>query len=279
MESFGRYQLLDVVGRGDTGEVFRAEDGATGRAVAVKVLSAQLSADPEFAQRFRDDTRLAADLNDPHIVPIHNYGDIDGRLYVDMRLIEGRDLATVLAHDGRLHPARAVAIIEQVASALDTAHHAGLTHRDLRPSNVLIDARDFAYLTFGATDHAAATGPRADVPALARLLYQCLTGQRLEPGAPAPQLSLTAPDIPPTLDAVIARGVAVNSNEYYQTATELAQAAQAALALPPAAPAQPTPWQPGPMPAARPRRTGLVVAISAAVAVVVVIAGVAGYLV
>ncbi|MEZ0365776.1 protein translocase subunit SecD [Mycobacterium sp. pUA109] len=217
MESFGRYQLLDVVSRSDTGEVFRAHDTDTDRVVAVQVLSAQLSEDPEFAQRFRDDTRRTADLNDPHIVPIHNYGDIDGRLYVDMRLIEGRDLATVLAHDGRLHPARAVAIIEQLAATLDAAHHAGLTPRDLRPSTVLIDAGDFVYLNdFGTTAH-----PRADIPALAGVLSECLTGQH--PG------SGLAPDIPPGLGAVIARGMADNPTERYHTATELAYAARTAL--------------------------------------------------
>src|ERR1700757_5418501 len=99
------------------GEVWKAFDTATQRVVAVKVLPAQLAADPVFEKRFRREAYTAASLNEPHVVPIHNFGEIDGRLYVDMRLIEGEDLQTVLA-TGRLEPARAVHIIEQVAKAL-----------------------------------------------------------------------------------------------------------------------------------------------------------------
>ena len=96
-------------------------------------------------QRFRREAHAAARLNNPHVVPIHDYGEIDGRLYVDMRLIEGRDLQQVLA-DGPLEPARAVRIIEGVAKALHAAHEVGLVHRDVKPSNILLDRDDFAYL-------------------------------------------------------------------------------------------------------------------------------------
>ncbi len=95
-----------------------------------------LSADQEFQQRFRREAHAAARLNDPHVIPIHHYGEIEGQLYVDMRLIEGRDLETVLA-DGPLDPARAVRIVEQVARALHAAHKVGLIHRDIKPSNIL----------------------------------------------------------------------------------------------------------------------------------------------
>ncbi|WP_369829493.1 protein kinase [Mycobacterium sp. 852002-51613_SCH5001154] len=99
-ESFGQYQLLDVLGRGGMGQVYRAYDAATDRVVALKVLPPNLAEDQEFQQRFRREARIAASLNDPHVVPIHGYGEIDGRLYVDMRLIEGRDLLQYIDENG-----------------------------------------------------------------------------------------------------------------------------------------------------------------------------------
>jgi protein-export membrane protein SecD len=264
--SFGRYQLLDVLGRGGMGEVFRAHDSATDRVVAIKLLPAHLAEDPDYRLRFQREAHTAAGLNDPHVVPIHSYGEIDGRLYVDMRLIEGRDLGTVIVEDGgRLQPERAVAIIEQVASALDAAHDAGLVHRDVKPSNILIAARDFAYIDFGIARAAAETAMtgtgqtvgtlaymaperfsgmtdhRADVYSLACVLYECLTGQRPFPGdspeqqlaghltVPPPRPSATCPDVPSGFDSVIARGMAKSPDERYQSAMELATAARSAL--------------------------------------------------
>src|ERR1700736_6011167 len=142
---FGRYRLIELLGRGGMGEVWRAYDTDTDRVVALKVLPPHLAQDPGFLERFRREAHAAARLNNPHIIPIHHYGEIDGRLYVDMRLIEGRDLQTVLA-DGPLEPGRAVRIIDQVAKALHAAHRVGLLHRDIKPSNILLDGDDFAYL-------------------------------------------------------------------------------------------------------------------------------------
>ena len=143
---FGRYRLIELLGRGGMGEVWRAHDTATNnRTVAIKLLPPHLAADPTFVQRFRREADAAARLNNPHIIPIHTYGEIDGRLYVDMRLIEGRDLQDVLA-DGPLDAGRSVRIIEQVAKALHAAHKVGLVHRDVKPSNILLDEDDFAYL-------------------------------------------------------------------------------------------------------------------------------------
>jgi serine/threonine kinase PknH len=265
---FGRYRLLSLLGRGGMGEVWRAFDTDTNRVVAVKVLPTNLASDPQFEQRFRREANAAAGLNDPHVVPIHHFGEIDGRLYVDMRLIEGRDLDKVIA-GGPLHPARAVGIIEDVASALDSAHRIGLAHRDVKPSNILIGERDFAYLIdFGIARAANDTGMtntgavigtwaylaperitgeadhRADVYALACVLFECLTGSQPFPGAsiekivgghlglPPPRPSALLATVPAQFDEVIARGMAKNPEHRYPSATALAVAARSALSAP-----------------------------------------------
>ena len=157
---FGLYRLVELLGRGGMGEVWRAHDTATNRTVAIKLLPPHLAADDTFVRRFRREAEAAAQLNNPHIIPIHTYGEIDGRLYVDMRLVEGRDLQAVLA-GGPLKPGRAVPIIEQVANALHAAHKVGLVHRDVKPSNILVDEDDFAYLIdFGIAR--GANGTRMD---------------------------------------------------------------------------------------------------------------------
>jgi serine/threonine-protein kinase len=286
--AFGRYRLLQVLGRGGMGEVWRAHDTATDRVVAVKLLPAHLADDESFVQRFRREAHAAARLNSPHVIPIHNYGEIDGRLYVDMRLIEGRDLQTVLA-DGPLEPARAVRIIEQVAKALHAAHKVGLVHRDVKPSNILLDEDDFAYLIdFGIARAAADTrltgtggmigtlhymaperlssgevDARSDIYALACVLYECLTGSRPFPGDglerqiaahltdPPPQPSSTHLDLPQDFDAVIARGMAKDPRQRYATTVELANAAHDAITTPIPQPApSPPPRPPAPTQAA-----------------------------
>ena len=142
---FGRYRLVELLGRGGMGEVWRAHDTATDRIVAIKVLPQHLADDETFKARFRREAHATARLDSPHVVPIYDYGEIEGRLYVTMRLIKGRDLQTVLA-DGPMDPPRAVRIIEHVALAQHAAHKVGLLHRDVKPSNVLLDENDFAYL-------------------------------------------------------------------------------------------------------------------------------------
>ena len=209
------------------------------------MLPPNLAEDQEFQQRFRREARIAASLNDPHVVPIHSYGEIDGRLYVDMRLIEGRDLLQYIDQNGRrLSPERAVAVIKQVAAALDSAHQVGLIHRDIKPKNILVtNARDFVYLidfgiartladtsltqtghTMGTVAYMAperfrgTTDHRADVYSLACVLHECLTGKRPFAGdsleeqlnahlnIPPPRPSTTSAGVPPALDAVVARG-------------------------------------------------------------------------
>lgn len=263
---FGRYRLESKLGAGAMGEVYRAFDTETDRTVAVKVLVPHLAEDEKFQARFRQEARTAASLNDPHVVPIHNFGEIDGHLYVDMRLIEGRDLGAVIAN-APMAPDKAVSVVEQIASALDAAHQAGLVHRDVKPSNILLTERNFAYLIdFGIARGAESSGmtsvghtigtlaymaperfesgnadPRADIYALACVLHECLTGRRpfdaesLEQQiaahmmAPPPRASVLQLQVPAALDTVIARGMAKNPNQRYRTAPELGNAARAAL--------------------------------------------------
>jgi serine/threonine-protein kinase len=263
--SLGRYRLIDLLGEGGMGQVYRAYDSVTNRTVALKVLPPHLAGDPGFQQRFVREANTIAALTEPHIVPIHGFGEIDGHLYVDMRLIEGRDLGDVLRH-GPLSPARAVGIIEQVAAALDAAHHAGLVHRDVKPSNILLTNSEFAYLIdFGiawAADSPSLTGTgnmigtwqymaperfgsgridgRSDTYSLACVLYECLTGDRPYPGssveqqvaghlsAPPPRPSTAGMDVPMAFDDVIAGGMAKDPDDRYPTVLDFARAARAA---------------------------------------------------
>ncbi|MCK0175857.1 bifunctional serine/threonine-protein kinase/transporter substrate-binding domain-containing protein [Mycolicibacterium sp. F2034L] len=267
---FGHYQLQKLIGRGGMGEVYQAYDTHTDRVVAVKVLPAHMAQDETFQRRFRRESQAAAGVQDPHVVPIHGYGEIDGRLYLDMRLIEGRNLGSILQQTDRpLLPAFAVKVIEQVATALDAAHAAGLIHRDVKPSNILITDRDFVYLIdFGlartAGDPAMTTAgstlgtlaymaperfnggtidPRSDIYALTCVLYECLTGVRPYPAdsleqqlaghmvKPIPRPSAKDPKLA-AFDEVIAKGMAKKPEKRYQTAAELATAARRALAAP-----------------------------------------------
>ncbi|MDT5194569.1 MAG: eukaryotic-like serine/threonine-protein kinase [Mycobacterium sp.] len=266
---FGRYQLIELLGRGGMGEVWRAHDTTIDRVVALKMLLPHYAKDPDFDKRFRREARAAARLDDPHVVPIHDVGEIDGRLYVTMRLIDGVDLDTLL-RTAPLEPERAVFVIEQIAAALHSAHRAGLVHRDVKPSNILLADNDFAYLIdFGiarAADDTALTSegstigtwaymaperfqsgdiePSSDIYALACVLYQCLTGETPFPGdtleqvavghmvAPPPRPSETANTVPPTLDRVIETGLAKQATDRYPTAIEMATAAKQAITGP-----------------------------------------------
>jgi serine/threonine protein kinase len=156
------YRLEEQIGRGGTAVAFRARDEKLGRVVALKILTPSLAADEEFRQRFIREARTAAAVDDPHIIPIFEAGEADGLLFIAMRYVPGGDVRTIVRRDGPLDPRRAAAIVEQVASALDAAHAAGLVHRDVKPANMLVDARpgkaDHVYLAdFGLSKMALST--------------------------------------------------------------------------------------------------------------------------
>jgi serine/threonine-protein kinase len=150
------YSLEEQIGRGGMAVVFRALDERLNRQVALKILAPALAADVAFRQRFIRESRAAAAVDDPNIIPVFGAGEADGVLFIAMRLVRGGDLRTLVATQGPLSPARAAWIVSAVASALDAAHAAGLVHRDVKPANMLLDVRpgrpDHVYLSdFGLT--------------------------------------------------------------------------------------------------------------------------------
>jgi WD40 repeat protein len=267
-ETYGPYRIEELLGRGGMGEVHRAFDTEHERYVALKRLPA--TAGEEFRARFRREAKLVAALNEPHVIPIHAHGEIDGRLYLDMALIDGPDLKRVLA-DGPLPPARAVAVLGQVATALDAAHAAGVLHRDVKPANILLDSAGTAYLAdfgiarslaqdvtkltntgdyIGTLDYMAperlmrgdSADAASDVYALACVLFQCLTGRVPFPAPdsvgklsaqlndPPPSPSLFDRRIPAAMDLVVRTGMDKDPKRRYPTASELMAAAAAVTA-------------------------------------------------
>ena len=238
---FGPYRLQGEIGRGAMGIVYRAYDERYARVVALKVLSPDISSDADYRRRFEQESHIVAALTDPHVIPIHSYGEIDGRLYLDMRLVEGRSVKQWLRDGGPMSPAQAVSIVSQVADALDSAHAVGVIHRDVKPSNVLIarhvatrDSREeFAYLvdfgiarSLGGSDLTSAgfmvgtidymaperfdgrhSGIGADVYALGCLLAECLTGSKPFAGAEVGQVVRSHLHAPPPRPSQLAPGV------------------------------------------------------------------------
>src|SRR4051812_7672544 len=156
------YSVEALIGRGGMGEVYRATDERLGRPVALKVLADGVAGDDRSRERLLEESRRAASLDHPNVVPVYEAGQADGRLFLAMRYVAGIDLKALLRREGALAPERAIAVAAQVADALDAAHRRGLVHRDVKPSNVLLDhadGREHAYLAdFGLTEH---VGPRA----------------------------------------------------------------------------------------------------------------------
>ena len=251
--TFGRYRLTEPLA-GPGSHLLRAHDVEDGRDVTLRVLPVEEPGGGR-RERFLREMPVVRRLTEPHLVPVLRYGEVGGRLFVAMPLVEGEHLSAVLTRTGPLDPARAVDLVGQLARALDAAHAAGLVHGDVSSSSVLLaaraDGRDVADTAAGEdavllADLGVApapgegpTGPPssagaapdggADVHALAGLLYELLTGRR--PGAaPAPPSALR-PGLPPELDAVVLRGLAEDPGQRWRSAGGMAAGARAALAL------------------------------------------------
>jgi DNA-binding beta-propeller fold protein YncE len=260
---FAGYRVDSLVGRGGMGVVYRATDQSLERPVALKLIAPELAEDERFRVRFLRESRLAASLDHPSVVPIHEAGERDGQLYLAMRYVEGSDLKRLLESEGKLSPERAVGILTQIADALDAAHRRALVHRDVKPANVLLDEDGHAYLTdFGiakqlggaSTESGRIVGTldylapeqirgdevdgRTDCYALGCVLYECLAGAppfRRATEAETLWAHMRDDPVPiadhSELDPVLARGLAKDREDRPATCVELIDAAAGALGL------------------------------------------------
>ena len=255
-------RIESVAGRGGMGIVYRATQLSLGRPVALKLIAPEHAADSDFRDRFQRESRMAAAIDHPNVIPVYEAGEEDGRLYIVMRWVEGTDLHKELRAHGAIPAPRAAAIVHQVAGALDAAHAAGLVHRDVKPANVLLSG-EHAYLAdFGLTRFANAKtnvttgghflgtvdymapeqfkpGPsdaRADVYALGCVLYAAVTGRPPFIRETVPQTMLAhlhepppkAVGASPELNRVITRALAKDPADRYPSAGDFGRAALAA---------------------------------------------------
>jgi streptogramin lyase/tRNA A-37 threonylcarbamoyl transferase component Bud32 len=270
MTEIAGFEIDSEIGRGGMGAVYLAHQSAPRRRVALKVLRPELAADPAFRERFERESEAAASTEHPNIVPIYAAGRSNDVLYIAMRFVDGTDLGRLIDADGRLSTERTVAIVSQVAAALDAAHARGLVHRDVKPANVLLDAGGNAYLSdfglikrseidtgvtrtgqfMGSIESCAPeqirgdeVGHRADVYSLGCLLYRCLTGSPPFPRdsevatlyahleQPPPSATAVRPDLPAGIDRVIATAMAKRPDDRYGSAGELAADTRRALGV------------------------------------------------
>jgi pSer/pThr/pTyr-binding forkhead associated (FHA) protein len=261
---FAGCRIEEVISHGDMAVVYRAEELALQRQVALKLILPERSGEERFRERFRRESKVAAAIDHPNVIPIFDAGDEDGLLFITMRLVEGTDMRALIDAAGRIEPRRAARIVRQVGAALDAVHAGGMLHRDVKPSNVLLGRADHVYLSdFGLAKRAAAVGgltrlgsivaraeyvapeqilnqrvdARSDIYALGCLLFETLTGEppfaRWKEGpealahlnAPLPSPVELCPDLPREFDDVVRRAMAKDPSERYPSAGDLGQAA------------------------------------------------------
>ncbi|HEX3780008.1 MAG TPA: protein kinase [Pseudonocardiaceae bacterium] len=264
----GHYRIDGVLGRGGMSVMYRATDVRLGRKVALKVIAEHLTKDPEFRERFVDEARNTSAIDHSNVVPLYDFGEADGLLYIAMRLVDGSDLASLIK-DGPLAPGRALALLGQIAEALDMLHERGLVHLDVKPANVLVTAKesasehiylaDFGLTRRGATGHRTRGGDflgsptyaapehlrgepvdgRTDEYSMACVLFACLAGRPPflgsvpevisgHLGGEVPSLAALA-KLPPPIDEVIRRGMAKDPTRRYPDCRQLVAAARGAL--------------------------------------------------
>ncbi|MFI9010359.1 serine/threonine-protein kinase [Actinosynnema sp. NPDC053489] len=264
----GHYRIDGVLGRGGMSVTYKATDVRLGRKVALKVIGEHLTADAEFRERFVDEARNTSAIDHANIVPLYDFDEVDGLLYIAMRLVDGQDLASHIK-DGPLSPQRTLALLGQVAEALDMLHGKGLVHLDVKPANVLVTTKeaanehvylaDFGLTRRGATGHRTRTGDflgsptyaapehlrgepldgRTDQYALACMVFACLSGRppfqggvqdviQGHLGSEIPSLTALV-SLPPAIDDVLRKGTAKDPSQRYGSCVELIAAARAAL--------------------------------------------------
>ncbi|CAL9649067.1 Serine_threonine-protein kinase PknD [Actinosynnema sp. ALI-1.44] len=264
----GHYRIDGVLGRGGMSVTYKATDVRLGRKVALKVIGEHLTADAEFRERFVDEARNTSAIDHANIVPLYDFDEVDGLLYIAMRLVDGQDLSSHIK-DGPISPARTLTLLGQVAEALDMLHGKGLVHLDVKPANVLVTTKeaarehvylaDFGLTRRGATGHRTRTGDflgsptyaapehlrgepldgRTDQYALACMVFACLSGRppfqggvqdviQGHLGQEIPALTSLVA-LPPGIDDALRKGTAKNPDQRYGSCQELIAAVRTAL--------------------------------------------------
>lgn len=263
------FELLEVIGQGGMGTVYRARQEVPSRLVALKVIHNHLAHDPQFRARFESEMKVAVELDHPNLVPLIDANESNGNLYMAFQLVRGKDLKELLKGEGPVSPDEAVRIISQLSSALEYVHDSGIIHRDVKPSNVIIDERnghvylsDFgiakardasqaltgASAAIGAIDYIAPEqfepgepDGRVDVYAEGCVLFELLTGEtpfeeeslpslmRAKLDSEARTVSDAGVSVPPELEAVVSTALQRNPDDRFSSPADLAEAASDAL--------------------------------------------------